>query len=125
MRKTSSRHIRQKKESGELYTRQDFICSEYSAFGVSILMNCSCLIAISSYINALFFCKKTQFVWNGSRQIATQIFAQIRIPIVLGEAMLRNESPLYCGKQFSTSILSKCSLQRFDWFVYLRVSSNS
>ena len=55
MRKTSTRAMFVKrKDSGEPYTKEDYIRSENSAFGVSNLMICSCLIAITSYIDALF-----------------------------------------------------------------------
>jgi hypothetical protein len=57
--------------------------------------------------------------------MATQIFAQKYIPIVLGRAMHRIEFLLYRRNQFSTSISCKCFLQWFDWSVYFRVSSNS
>ena len=68
MRKTSTRHIRQKKDSGEPYTKEDYIRSVYSAFGVSNLMICSCLIAIASYIDALFLCKELNLLGTGQER---------------------------------------------------------
>jgi hypothetical protein len=68
MRKTSTRHIHQKKESGETYTKEDYFRSEYRVFGVSKLMICSCLIAITSYIDALFVCKELNLLGTGQER---------------------------------------------------------
>jgi hypothetical protein len=88
MRKTSTRHIRQKKDSGEPYTKEDYIRSEYSAFGVSNLMICSCLIAITSYINALFLCKELNLLGTGQERWQLKV-------------LLRNVSPFYWEEQCS------------------------
>jgi len=111
MRKTSTRHIRQKKDSGEPYTKEDYIHSEYSAFGVSSLMICGCLIAITSYIDALFLCKELNLLGTGQERWQLKVLLRNVSPFLLGRAMLRIESLLYCRNQFSTSILCKCSLQ--------------
>jgi hypothetical protein len=105
MRKTSTLHIRQKKDRGEPYTREDFIRSEHIAFGVSILMNCRCLISISSYIDALFSCKKNsncleRVKTDGNSNFCSDMYphctgasnAQKWISIVLWKAILNIDS---------------------------------
>jgi len=68
MRGTSTHHIRQQKDSGEPYTKEDYIPSEYSAFGVSNLMICSWLIVITSNIDALFLCKELNLLGAGQEK---------------------------------------------------------
>jgi hypothetical protein len=68
------------KESGEPYGKEDYIRSEHSAFCISNLMICSCLIAITSYIDALFLCKKLNF---------------------LGERVKKDGNPNFCSEIYS------------------------
>jgi len=59
---------------------------EYSALGVSKLMICSCLMAITSYIDALFFCKEFSLLGTGQER------RQLKF-------LLRKVSPFYWEKQ--------------------------
>jgi len=66
----------------------------------------------SQFISMHFFlCKELNLLGTGQERWQPKCFAQKCIPIVLGRAVLRIESLLYCRNQFSTSILCKCSLQ--------------
>ena len=81
---------------------------------------------VVSLRSPLFLCKELNLLGTGQEIWQPKfLLRNIRISILLERAVFRIEFLLYCRNQFSTSILCKCSLQWFDWSVYLRVSSNS
>ena len=85
--------FRQKEVCGEPYTREDYILSEYSSFGISYLMICSCLVAIASYIVAPFFFVNNSVCWEGVKKDGNSNFCSEMYPHCTGRKRCSEMNP--------------------------------